>query len=188
VKILFVGGDFKRKGGATLLDAFRRLRSELTPNLPRQPDPPVELHLVTRDPIPEERGVYVYNHMQPNSAELKRLYFNSHIFCLPTSGDCLPMALSEAGAAGLPLVSTRLAAIPEIVRDGETGFLVPAEDAAALAMALQRLIDGYELRLRLGEAAARLAGQCYDARKNTARLLRMLKELADEGSGDRKVL
>ena len=47
------------------------------------------------------------------------------------------MVLSEAGAAGLPSVSTRLAAIPEIVQDGKTGFLVPPGDLDALILALQ---------------------------------------------------
>ena len=56
-------------------------------------------------------------------------------------GDCLPMVLSEAGAVGLPLVSTDVGAISEIVRDGETGLLVPVDDVGALAAALHRLAD-----------------------------------------------
>jgi glycosyltransferase involved in cell wall biosynthesis len=142
---------------------------------------PVELHLVTREKLPQQPGVFVYNDMRPNSAALKQLYFNSHIFCLPTYGDCLPMVLSEAGAAGLPLVSTRLAAIPEIVRDGETGFLVPQGDADALAAGLRRLVEDADLRARQGLAVFRLVSQCYDSRGNTQRLLEILKQIADEG-------
>jgi glycosyltransferase involved in cell wall biosynthesis len=56
------------------------------------------------------------------------------------------MVLSEAGAAGLPAVTTRVAAIPEIVQEGETGFLVPAGDEAALVSALARLIANPDLR------------------------------------------
>ena len=72
----------------------------------------------------------------PNSPELIELYHGADVFCLPTLGDCLPMVLSEAGAVGLPLVSTDVGAISEIVRDGETGLLVPVGDADALAAAL----------------------------------------------------
>jgi glycosyltransferase involved in cell wall biosynthesis len=97
--------------------------------------------------------LFVYNDISPNSDHLKRLYHECDIFCLPTFGDCQPMVLSEAGAAGLPAVTTDVAAIPEIVRDGETGLLVPPGDAEALAAALRRLLCDEELRLRLGSGA-----------------------------------
>jgi len=49
--------------------------------------------------------------------------------------------LCEAGAAGLPLVSTAVGGIPEIVEDGQTGLLVPPDDAGALAAALTKLVE-----------------------------------------------
>jgi glycosyltransferase involved in cell wall biosynthesis len=180
VRILFVGGDLKRKGGQLLLEAFRALRRD-TEGRKRKATPAVELHLVTRDIIPPEYGVFVYNHMQPNSPELKALYLNSHIFCLPTYGDCLPMVLSEAGAVGLPLVSTRVAAIPEIVRDDETGLLVPPGDLPALTAALRQLVYDPLLRARMGSCAAALVHREYDAQNNAVRLIDLLKLTATEG-------
>jgi glycosyltransferase involved in cell wall biosynthesis len=118
--------------------------------------------------------------MQPNSQSLKDLFFQSDIFCLPTQGDCLPMALSEAGAAGLPIVSTRLAAIPEIIRDGETGFLVPPGDLGALIVALNRLILDPALRLRQGHAAEQLVRQRFDSRLNANRLLDLMKQISEK--------
>lgn len=169
VKILFVGGDLARKGGLLLLEAFRALRQRHA----------VELHLVTRDAVPAAPGLFVYNNMQPNSAPLKQLYFDSDIFCLPTFGDCLPMVLSEAGAAGLTAVSTRVAGIPEIVADGETGLLIPTGDTAALTQALETLILDEALRRRMGATAvARITAQ-FDAAQNAARLLELLKQVAD---------
>ena len=176
INILFVGGNLERKGGRLLLEAFRALKPL-----------GVELHLVTRDGVDPEPGLFVYNQLQPNSDTLKQLYWRSDIFCLPTSGDCLPMVLSEAGAAGLPLVSTQVAAIPEIVRDGETGLLVPKGDVLALTAALRRLIDDVALRRQLGACAAERVAKDYDAAHNTTRLLDLLKEVADEGSGSRSV-
>jgi glycosyltransferase involved in cell wall biosynthesis len=168
VKILFVGGNLERKGGLLLLAAWRKLRQTAVPNL--------ELHLVTRDPVPAEPGLFVYNAMQPNSDPLKQLYFAADVFCLPTYGDCLPMVLSEAGAAGLPVVSTAVAAIPEIVADGATGFLVPTGDADALTHALQQLVENPELRLRQGETAVAKVQQIFDAAANARRLLDLLKQ------------
>ncbi len=167
VKILFVGGDFERKGGLLLLEAFRALRPL-----------GVELHLVTRESVPAEPGLFVYNQMRPNSDELKQLYHRCDVFCLPTYGDCLPMVLSEASAAGLPSVSTRVAGIPEIVRDGDTGALVPVGDVIALTDALRQLVLNAPLRLEQGERAVTVVSRDFDAERNTRRLIELLKQAA----------
>jgi glycosyltransferase involved in cell wall biosynthesis len=163
-RILFVGASLERKGGLLLLQAFRALRPL-----------GVELHLVTKEPVNPEPGLVVHHDMQPNSPALRELYHRADIFALPTYGDCLPMVLSEAGAAGLPAVSTAVAGIPEITRDGETGLVVPAGDARALEEALRRLVLQPELRLRLGERAAAHVAREYDAQRNAGRLLDLLK-------------
>lgn len=171
-RILFVGGDLERKGGTLLLDAFRRLRDH------HGHHGDVELHLVTRTEVAPEAGVVVHHGLTPNSAELKALYHQADVFCLPTRGDCLPMVLSEAGAAGLPLVSTRVGAIPEIVRDGETGFLAASDDAEALARVLRRLRDDPRLRRRQGARATEVVREDYDAVTNARRLVDLLLDAA----------
>ncbi len=169
VKILFVGADFQRKGGGLLLDAFRALRT-----------PSVELHIVTKDKVPVEPGLFVYNDMQPNSVELKRLYHACDIFVLPTRADCLPMVLSEAGAAELAVVSTTVAGIPEIVRHGTTGFTVAPGDPDALIDALKTLLENPVLRLEFASRARDHVNAAYNAETNSARLLGLLKAQADE--------
>jgi glycosyltransferase involved in cell wall biosynthesis len=164
VKLLFVGGDLARKGGHVLLDAFRSLDGD-----------PVELHIATRDAVPEQAGVIVHHGLQPNSPELRELYHSCDIFVLPTFGDCLPMVLSEAGAARMATVSTRVAAIPEVVLDGHTGLLVPPGDVAALADALRRLIERPEERIAMGERASAHIAEHFDTATNTRRLLEIVK-------------
>ncbi|MDZ4716932.1 MAG: glycosyltransferase family 4 protein [Roseiflexaceae bacterium] len=168
VKILFVGANLERKGGTLLLQAFRALQPL-----------GVELHLVTKDQVANEPGLFVYHNMQPNSAPLKALYHSCDIFALPTSGDCLPMVLSEAGAAGMAVVSTKLAAIPEVIRDGQTGITVPVGDATALEQALRLLIQQPALRMQLGEHAIEHVTREYDAQRNTIRLLDLIKGEVD---------
>jgi glycosyltransferase involved in cell wall biosynthesis len=180
VRILFVGGDFQRKGGDVLLRAFRDLRAELSERHGNADM--VQLDLVTAAKVPETPGVTVHNGLAPNSEDLIALYHGADIFCLPTSGDCLPMVLSEAGAAGLPLVSTSVAGIPEIVKDGETGLIVPAGDHGALTRALARLVCQPELRCRLGEGARQLVARDFDADKNAARLVDLLVHVATNGT------
>ena len=164
VKILFVGADLERKGGVNLIDAFKAIR--------RSGD---ELHLVTKTPVETEPGVIVHNDMEPNSQRLKSLYHACDIFALPTFGDCLPMVLSEAGAAGMAIVSTEVAAIPEIVRHGETGLTVPPGNTRALADAIRQLVDDSELRQRLGQQATVHVARNYDATDNARRLIDLLK-------------
>lgn len=176
IKILFVGGNLERKGGLLLLDAFRALRPL-----------GVELHLVTKDKVDPEPGLFVYNNMQPNSQPLKDLYHRCDVFALPTFGDCLPMVLSEAGASGMAVVSTNVAAIPEIVRNDETGLTVPAGDAAALTEALRSLALSPDLRMRLAERAINHVARAYDAQKNASRLLDLLKSEADTARMKAKV-
>ena len=173
VRILFVGADLERKGGFVLLDAFRRLRGEEGVD--------VRLDLVTQTQVPTEPGVSVHRGLRANSQPLKDLYHAADIFCLPTMGDCLPMVLSEAGAAGLPLVSTAVGAIGEIVRDDETGLLVPVADAHALEGALRRLVADGARRRRLGAGAHALVHTQFDAEKNARALLQLLRQMASVG-------
>lgn len=186
VKILFVGGDLERKGGFLLLEAFRSLRQESIIQTDGTPAV-IELHLVTHAKVPPEPELFVYNDLKPNSDQLKKLYHDCDIFCLPTYGDCLPMVLSEAGAAALPAISTQVAAIPEIVRDGRTGFLTPAGDGATLTAALRRLIGDPDLRQRQGTQAQEFVRQRYDAERNAAQLLECLKQTIDEARGRKQV-
>lgn len=164
VKILFVGGDLQRKGGGILLEAFRALRL-----------PGLELHLVTKSQLPPEPGVFVYNNLEANSQPLKELYHTCDIFALPTFGDCLPMVLSEAGASGMAIISTNVAAIPEIILNGKTGLIVPAGDAGALTQAIRDLSENPAARILLGERARAHVSNHYDAQANASRLLSLLK-------------
>ena len=63
------------------------------------------------------------------------------------------MVLSEAGATELPVISTNVAAIPEIVKDGETGFIIPTGDTDAITNSLRRLIADPQLRYQQGQQA-----------------------------------
>lgn len=174
LRLLFVGADLDRKGGRALIDVCRHLRCDPTV-------PAFELHLVTRTDVAPEAGIVVHTGLGPNSRELIDLYHASHVFCLPTLGDCLPMVLSEAGTTGMALLSTDVGAIAEIVRDGVTGLLVPPGDPAALESALRRLITDDDMRERLGHGAKTLVRQRYDASINAERLVEILRAAAGAG-------
>lgn len=163
VRILFVGGDFVRKGGDLLLDVFRKHLRGLT-----------ELHLVTAADIPEGDGIHVYRGVKPHSPELLRLYADADVFALPTRGDCLAVVLGEAMASSLPIVTTRVGAHAEAVREGESGFVIESDDAVALRDRLERLAKAPDLRFRLGQSSRRIAEELFDMNKNANRIAELL--------------
>ena len=98
----------------------------------------------------------------------------AHIFCHPSrtlkNGDKegIPGTIVEAMATGLPVVTTRHAGIPEMVRDGEDGFVVAERDVTAIAQALLTLAERPDLRALMGRKAARQVQQKADVVRLTA--------------------
>jgi glycosyltransferase involved in cell wall biosynthesis len=83
------------------------------------------------------------------------VYAAMDVIVLPSiSGEGLPRALLEAGFLGLPVIGTRLSGVPEIIRDQETGFIVPPGDPDALANRLRDLLASGSMRTRFGRAAS----------------------------------
>jgi len=75
------------------------------------------------------------------------------VFVLPSLWEGLPLSLVLAMGAGVPIVATNVAGVPEVVEDGRTGLLVPSADAAALGRAVGRLVTDPALARRLADAA-----------------------------------
>ena len=167
LRILFVGGDFVRKGGDLLLDVFRRhLRGR------------AELHLITAADVPQGDGVFVYRGLAPHSPELLARYRDADVFVLPTRGDCLAVVLGEAMASCLPIITTRVGAHAEAVVDGESGYLIATDDPGALREKLERLASDRELAFRMGMRSRQIGEEDFDMNKNANRIADILISLA----------
>ncbi len=176
VRLLFVGGDFRRKGGDLLLECMRG-------PLGRR----CELHVVTKDDsVAPAHNVYVYRNVGPNSAELLSLFAGADIFVLPSRGECLAVVLMEATAAGLPVVTTDVGALGEAVLPGESGLLTPPGDGQALEKAVTTLVDDAQLRRRMGRAGLALAETKFDAHRNNSALLDLVTTVAQGGAACRR--
>jgi glycosyltransferase involved in cell wall biosynthesis len=92
--------------------------------------------------------------------------------------DGLPTVLLETMALGTPCVSTDVTGIPEVLRDGRTGLMVSQHDPAALAEALERLLNDGALRELLAREARRLAEEQFDIRRNTSEMREILLSVA----------
>ena len=111
-------------------------------------------------------------------------YRNAHIFVLPCviaedgSRDISPNSLIEAMAMKLPVVSTNVTGIPEIVEDGVSGILVPPNDENSLAGAIAELIENDNLRKELGENARKRVEERFDITKNIVKYVALFEEQA----------
>lgn len=103
------------------------------------------------------------------------------VFVFPTMHpEAAPLVLPEAMGCGLPVVASRVGAIPEVVnRDGENGMLVPPRDAGSLAAALRTLIDEPERRRAIGEAARRRVLDEFTLERMTERTLAVYEIACD---------
>ena len=102
----------------------------------------------------ERLGLSTRVHFVGARRDLGALLSATDIFVIPSLWEGLPLSMVLAMGAGLPVVATRVAGIPEVVTDGVTGLLVPPADVPALGAALERLTSNPALRRTIGEAAA----------------------------------
>lgn len=100
------------------------------------------------------------------------------VFCLSSKTEGLGTSVLDAMAAGVPIAATAGGGIPEMVEDGVTGLLAPVGDAAALAAAVDRLLDDRALARRLSEAA-RVRVRDFDVERTIARTEALYRELVD---------
>jgi glycosyltransferase involved in cell wall biosynthesis len=115
-------------------------------------------------------------------ARLFEEYRRATMFCLPCrvldngDRDGIPNVLVEAMACGLPVVTTGISGIPEVVKDGINGLLVPTENPEALADALIRINQNQSLARRLSSEAQSTVSECFDGERFAAQLAALFKE------------
>jgi glycosyltransferase involved in cell wall biosynthesis len=130
----------------------------------------------------QERGLQEHVHyLGKQYGEGKTAIFQSaDIFIHPTQEDCFPLVLLEAMQFGLPIISSEEGAIPEIVEDGQTGFLVPKRDVHTLAEKLELLINNKELRTSMGMAGRKKYEAEFTLARFENRLLSVLTEILEK--------
>lgn len=99
-----------------------------------------------------QRGLsnHVTYHGKQYGEQKQKLLSKAHVFVHPTFDDCFPLVLLEAMHHTLPIITTPVGAIPDIVEDGVNGILVPERDTEGLTNAMKRLINDPEQAAQLG--------------------------------------
>ena len=175
VEILCVARLADQKGHHILLAAFEALcRGGRSVRLRLVGDGPLRAALEAEVAARGLRDRVVF-HGVLNEDETLGHFASAAVFALASLAEGKPVSLMEAMASGVPCVATYVAGVPELIRDGVDGLLVPAADGAALAAALARLVDDPSLRRRLGDAGRRRVVERYDAEARADELAAVLR-------------
>ncbi len=182
LKLLSIGRLVPTKGHDVLIEACAQLRDQGVPfTLQIVGSGPIESDLralITKcdlEALIELRGGMAF-------ADVLNTLEAADVFCLAPRmipgqpPDGIPNVIAEAMALRVPVVSTAVSAIPELVEDGVSGLLVPTDDVDAFAAALKRLADQPEFAMQLSEAAASKVGHRFDQNRNIEELLGLFKQ------------
>jgi len=177
IVVVSVGRLVPSKNHALMLNAFSRVRSASPLYLLLVGGG--ELEDMVRKQI-EELGLAARVRMLGVRADIPDVLNASDVFVLSSEWEGNPMSVQEAMASGLPVVSTAVGGVPELLQDGVSGLLVPSGDEQALAHALQRLVDDAPLRQQMGAAGLARARANFDI-TNTVRMYEALYERIMKG-------
>lgn len=153
-RILFIGRDWERKGGPALLQAFSEVRES---------HPAAELVIVGAKPEITMPNCRVLGDMPMD--RLSALYASASIFCVPSLSEPFGVVFLEAMMHRLPVIASRIGALPDMVQEGVTGRLVTPNDPSSLARSLIELLADADLCRRMGDAGYAHAASNYSWKK-----------------------
>jgi colanic acid/amylovoran biosynthesis glycosyltransferase len=116
-----------------------------------------------------------------NHDQVSGYYRRAHAFVLSSFLEGVPVVLMEAMSMEVPCIATWVAGVPELIRDGVDGLLVPPADAGAIACALKRLMDDAGLCAQLGASARQRVCEHYNLSRNTEALGEALRAILAVG-------
>jgi glycosyltransferase involved in cell wall biosynthesis len=174
INVLFMGRIGKRKGAYEIIEAAKLLRDEkIMFNLCGDGSIEEFKELVRKNAL--QNTVKIHNWVCERQKDEK--FKEADICILPTFNEGLPNSLIEAISYGLPVISTPVGGIPEIVEDGVNGFLIQSGDYIALADKIKLLSENNCLRKKMGAESLRIAKEKFDINKIIAQLKEIYAEL-----------
>jgi glycosyltransferase involved in cell wall biosynthesis len=181
-------------GVDTLIRAFTVLKERLRISSPQLEDR-LRLRIVGDGPDSESlavlatelglEGVIEFVGRVPHKevpGELAKL----DVYVALSRSESFGVAIIEAGAARLPVVVSNVGGLPEVVRDGETGFIVPPDDPESAADVIERLVRDSNLRWQVGEAGARYVTDTYSWDASVQNMIQVFEATIRSTKGQRK--
>lgn len=166
-RVIFVGYDFKRKGGEVLLEAWRLVRRRL---------PSAELIIIgpPANSIKPVEGVVAIGPVA-SPAQMSEYFASADLFCMPSLFEAYGHVFLEAMSHGLPCVGASSCAMPEIIRPGVNGLLASPGDAGNLAECLIEVLSDLNYRARLSDGAVATAAGWNTWGQVSARMVNILQ-------------
>lgn len=177
--VAFVGQFIERKNPLLLVEALAKLQDRSRVVCLFAGEGPLAASLQEHA---ARHGLQSVCRFLPFQADIRPLLAAIDILVLPARQESFGLVLVEAAAFGKPVIACRSQGPNEIILDGQTGFLTPVDDAAALSTALSLLLSSDELRLRMGAAGRRRVQELFHPQTNTRRLERFMDELLEQAS------
>jgi glycosyltransferase involved in cell wall biosynthesis len=172
IRLLFIG-DFQRKGGDLVLRAFERVEKdydniqlEMITNLPGDIKIKSE-KIISRAPVRREEL-------------LKEIYPRADVFVFPTRAEGFGISCIEAMSFGIPIITTNISAMPEIVEDKKTGFLIPVDDINALTHSLRILIEDEKVRKKQRENTEKKFREKFWNETTNKKLAKIYQEIVEK--------
>ncbi len=176
--ILYVGGLTKHKGVHYLIEAFPRILEEF---------PDASLNIIGSGPLRScldnrvrQLGVEncVVFHGKVSDDVVKELYQKANVVVIPSIWmENSPMVIYEAMASGRPVVGSNIGGIPELIRDGENGFLTEPRNPEDIAEKVIKILSDINLAEKFGTAAKKIAVSEYSSEKHYENLIKVYKSL-----------
>jgi glycosyltransferase involved in cell wall biosynthesis len=179
IEILFVKGGFENGGFYELVEAIILLKEykiKLTIVGPRL----IDLDIINNHLI--EKGLTNYELNGPMQPEKVKTYFEqADIFCVPSHKEALGVANMEALASGIPVISTNVGGIPEVLDHGKCGWLVEPGNQEQLAKAIKDCIDNPKNRIEKSEYGYEFV-QRFNSDNLISNFLKIMDEVVEIGS------
>jgi starch synthase (maltosyl-transferring) len=174
--ILFVGRLVEQKAPLDLIDAFCRLPESL--------QRVTEVHLLGDGPLRpaleakiRQKGLSESVRLHGRVDDVHEFLRRTDLFVLPSRWEGLPNALLEAMAAGVTVVATAVDGVQEIIEDGVTGWLVPADNSERLALAIEQALNSAEDRMRLADNAQHIVSERFTWGQTVTQFDQLLRRL-----------
>ena len=175
-RLLFLGRLAERKGADRFIQALHALEPDkLDYDAVMAGDGEIEIYRNLAEVLGVSGRVQFTGWLDREA--VTELMHTTEVLVLPSFHEGLPMAILEGMAYGLAVVATPVGAIGDVIREGETGLLVPPGDVPALTAALRRVITDPGLRERLGREARKLAQAEFDVAAYGGRFIRLYDEI-----------
>jgi glycosyltransferase involved in cell wall biosynthesis len=162
--LLFIGGDFRRKGGEIVLECARRLGDRC------------RFTIVTRSPVDAPPGVAVRRGVEAGTADWEELWCDADAFVFPSRLETFGIVLLEALAFGVPVVAYDTGATREILGNGAGGRVLTTHDVPAWERTLRAMLDDPSAALQCAERGTARFAERYELGVNAGRLAARLRE------------